>query len=108
VDPVVPLDPFAAFLHISGVSVQPAAPAAPGETITTFISGLGGTSPMVPTGTQPSTFTPTASRVSVSVGGMDAQVIVAGRYASKPPFVALIYQVSFVVPSNSPAGPNAL
>ncbi|HYL76871.1 MAG TPA: hypothetical protein VEU96_21825 [Bryobacteraceae bacterium] len=107
-DPAMQFDAFSTFLHTSGVSVMPAAPASPGETITTFMNGLGLTNPPVPTGTEPADFTPTSLPVTVNVGGTSAQVIFAGRYASHSISPALNYQVSFVVPPNASNGPASV
>jgi len=105
-DPVVPTDPFNAFLHMAGVAVTPSLPAAPGETITTFMNGLGATNPLIPTGMNAPNFTPTSSPVTVTVGGANAPVQFAGRYPINPPFTALNYQVSFNVPASASNGPN--
>ena len=106
-DPVINADPFSAFLHTAGVSVQPDRPASPGETITTFMTGLGATNPVVPTGTDPATFTPTTIPITVTVGGMSAPVTFAGRYPTASIFPSLVgYQVTFTVPSSAPGGPN--
>jgi uncharacterized protein (TIGR03437 family) len=105
-DPVMALDPFFTFLHTSGVSATPTAPAAPGETITTFMTGLGATNPTVPTGAGVTDFTPTANPVTVTVGGQPSpQVKFAGRYPINGISPSLDYQVSFVVPSGLPNGP---
>jgi uncharacterized protein (TIGR03437 family) len=106
-DPAINTDPFSAFVHTSGVAVTPSTPAAPGETITTFMNGLGATTPLVPTGTGPSDFAPTSTAVKTSIGGMDSQAVFAGRYPTSP-FPSLNYQVSFVVPANAPNGPNTV
>ncbi len=108
-NPELSADPFFAFTHggIGGVAVQPTTPAFPGETITALMTGLGATNPLVPTGSDPATLTPTAVPTTVTVGGMSAPVAFAGRYPTPALFPSLVgYQVSFTVPAAAPSGPN--
>ena len=106
-DPVLGGDPFSAFVHNGGVNVTPTLPASPAEAIGINMSGLGATNPIVPTGTDPTVFTPTITPATVTVGGASAQVTASGRYVPPPPFSSLVgYQVTFVVPPDAASGPT--
>lgn len=103
VDPVLDFGAYTAFLHLSGVAITPSLPAAAGETATTFMSGLGLTNPIVATGAATTAFIPTALPVTVTVAGRAALVQFAGYY---PGGFGGSDQVSFLVPANTPSGPQ--
>jgi len=81
--------------------VTPIAAAAPGETVTAYMVGLGATNPEVPAGTvtpaSPSPASVTAPKVAI--GGVSAAVQFAGLY----PGMTGVYQVDFVIPQVSPS-----
>jgi uncharacterized protein (TIGR03437 family) len=103
VDPVIGFDPYSAFDHLAGVAITATSPAAPGETATTFMTGLGLTTPVVATATSTTTFSPTAQTTTVTVAGEPATVQFAGLY---PGGQTGTYQVSFAVPADTPSGPQ--
>ena len=80
VDPVLDFGAYTAFAHLSGAEITPTAPAAPGETVTTFMTGLGATNPVVTIGTPVTDFIPTAQAATVAVAGETAPVRFAGFY----------------------------
>jgi uncharacterized protein (TIGR03437 family) len=67
--------------------------AAPGETLTLYGTGFGPVTPAQPTGQLVTTPAPVASPVTVTMGGMAAQVQYAGLIGSG------FYQINVVVPS---------
>jgi uncharacterized protein (TIGR03437 family) len=79
--------------------VTPIAAAAPGDTVTAYMVGLGATNPEVPAGTvtpaSPLSASVTAPRVTI--GGVSAAVKFAGLY----PGMTGVYQVDFVIPQVS-------
>ena len=72
-------------------------PVLPGEIVLLFGTGFGPTNPPVASGELFSGASPTVDRVTVTVGGVDAQVLFAGISG------AGLYQINLVVP-NVPAG----
>jgi uncharacterized protein (TIGR03437 family) len=77
-------------------------PAKPGDVIILWGTGMGPTNPAAPVGsvTSPSTLYSVTNSVSVTVGGISAQVFGA---ALAPGFVGL-YQVAIEVPPSAPNG----
>jgi uncharacterized protein (TIGR03437 family) len=75
-------------------------PAAPGEVVTLFVTGLGETQPRFEPGEIPAAAARTTLPVSVQVGGAAVDVI----YAGVTPSFAGLYQVSFELPLNTTAG----
>ena len=63
-----------AITHADGAAVTAANAAAVGETVTIYATGLGQTSPAVPTGELPSGTVTTATTPTVTMGGVPAQV----------------------------------
>jgi len=86
----------------SGALVGAASPASRGEWLVLYANGLGSVSPAVPSGAAPEGLSGTVNPVTVSVGGVDAEVYFAGL---APGFVGL-YQINFRVPANAPVGPD--
>jgi uncharacterized protein (TIGR03437 family) len=92
-----------AFLHANFQVVTASNPAAKGEALLLFLTGLGAVNPAVQSGNvapAAEPFARTAVTPTISVGGRDAQVLFSGL---APGFIAL-YQVNFVVPGDAPAG----
>jgi minor extracellular serine protease Vpr len=80
--------------HATTGLVSAASPASRGEWLVLYANGLGPVAPGVPSGAAPPGLSSTVDPVSVSVGGLDAEVYFAGL---APGFVGL-YQVNFRVP----------
>ena len=81
---------------------QPGTPAAAGDTVVIYCTGLGAVTPEVPAGT-PASLTQlsrTVNPVSVLIGGQPARVDFAGL----APGYAGLYQVNAVVPQGTPGG----
>jgi len=94
-------------LHQDGFTpVSESNPAAPGETVEIFASGLGPVFPPVNDGSAPSnsTLSTTTNEVSVEMGGTSATVNFAGL---APGFVGL-YQINVVVPSTLASGDQSI
>jgi uncharacterized protein (TIGR03437 family) len=96
-----------AVLHASDhTQVTADNPALPGEILEVYATGLGGTTPLVPTGEA-------AALAPLSVASITPIAALAGRLAqvqfagSAPSFVGL-YQVNIVVPANTPPGEQTL
>ena len=82
-------------VHGNNTVVSAAAPAAAGEEVVIYATGLGPTSPSFETGTAANRFNTTAMTVSVTIGGQNAAVMYSGLTQG---FVGL-YQVKAIVPS---------
>ena len=87
-------------VHASTGLVTAASPASRGEWLVLYANGLGPVNPSVASGAAPSGISVTVNPVSVSVGGIDAEVYYAGL---APGYVGL-YQINFRVPPTAPAG----
>ena len=88
--------------HADGSVVTTASPAARGETVLVFATGLGPVTPVIPNG-QASPSSPlaiTAVTPIATVGGMSAAVLFSGQ---APGFVGL-NQVNLQIPANAPVG----
>jgi uncharacterized protein (TIGR03437 family) len=82
---------------------QPGTPAAVGETIVIYCTGLGAVTPAVKEGSPAPTSPPlstTVNPVTVTIGGKAAQVLFSGL----TPGYAGLYQVNAVVPSGTTSG----
>jgi uncharacterized protein (TIGR03437 family) len=92
----------AAALHANYSLISSASPAAPGETILVYCTGLGAVSPAVATGdaASSSVLSYTAASYTATVAGQNATVVFSGL---APGFVAL-GQVNLTVPSGAPSG----
>jgi uncharacterized protein (TIGR03118 family) len=77
-------------------------PAAPGETIALFATGLGNTIPAFPAGQIVTAAAPLAAPATVTIGGMPASVSFAGLVE------AGVYQVNATVPVSALSGDNAI
>ena len=75
-------------------------PAAPGETIALFATGLGNTTPAFPPGQIVTAAAPLAAPATVTIGGLPASVSFAGLVE------AGVYQVNATVPVAAPSGDN--
>jgi uncharacterized protein (TIGR03437 family) len=87
---------------ITGVVKDSNSPAAPGEYISIYCTGLGAVSPVVPDG-QPAGSNPTSNTVNpvtVTIGGVSAPVLFAGL---SPGFAGL-YQVNVQMPAGIASG----
>lgn len=92
----------AAALHANFTLISAAHPAAPGETIIVFCTGLGAVNPVVATGAAASStvLSNTVTKYTATIAGQNAPVAFSGL---APGFVAL-GQVNLVVPSGAPSG----
>ena len=86
--------------HANGSLVSKAAPAAPGETVTIYCTGLGTTTPALTPGVVPSDSFPLATLPTVTIGGAPATVSFAGVVAG----AAGVYQINVQVPSGAANG----
>jgi uncharacterized protein (TIGR03437 family) len=86
--------------HTNGNLVGKAAPAAPGETIVIYGSGLGPTTPALITGTVAANSNPLATLPTVTIGGAPATVSFAGVVGG----TAGVYQINVQVPSDAANG----
>jgi len=102
-------DKYAVAQHANGTIVGAATlvpnnstPAAPGETIALFATGLGNTNPAFPYGQIITAAVPLAAPATVTIGGVPASVSFAGLVE------AGVYQVNAMVPASAPSGDNAV
>jgi uncharacterized protein (TIGR03437 family) len=86
--------------HANGTLVGKAAPAAPGETIVIYGTGLGATTPALVPGVLPSDAFPLATPPQVTIGGDPATVSFAGVVAG----AAGVYQINVQVPAGAANG----
>jgi uncharacterized protein (TIGR03437 family) len=88
--------------HSNFTLVSSSSPAARGEIVVIYCSGLGATSPSVVAGAVSPSSPPaiTTGKVGVTFGGASAQVLFAGL----TPGLTGLYQINATVPSNSPVG----
>jgi uncharacterized protein (TIGR03118 family) len=100
---------YAVAQHANGTIVGAAAlvpnnstPAAPGETVALFATGLGNTNPPFPPGQIVTAPAPLAAPATVMIGGIPASVSFAGLVQTG------VYQVNAVVPLSAPSGDNAV
>jgi uncharacterized protein (TIGR03437 family) len=98
---------YAAAVHpATGSIVTPDNPAAPGETIEVFVSGLGIVFPTVPDGAAPplDPLSYTTNTIAAAISGAPATVTFAGL----APQLAGLYQVNVTIPATAAAGENTL
>jgi uncharacterized protein (TIGR03437 family) len=109
---LLPGSSFGAFQHASDYSlVSPENPARAGEAVIGYLTGVGESSPKVPTGEASPSFPlafvpqsePGASQVRRYLIRTSAGDAVTQFFGLAPGLVG-IYQVNFVLPSNTPAG----
>ena len=86
-----------AITHGDGSLVTAANPALPGEVLVLYATGLGATTPNVPTGRLPSEASPAAAAVFVIVDGQQVTPVYAGRAGC----CAGLDQINFTVPENA-------
>jgi uncharacterized protein (TIGR03437 family) len=86
--------------HANGSLVSKAAPAAPGEAVVVYCTGLGATTPALVTGVLPSDAFPLAALPQVTIGGAAATVSFAGVVAG----AAGVYQINVQVPAGAANG----
>jgi uncharacterized protein (TIGR03437 family) len=94
----------AAALHADFSLISSKHPAAPGETIIVFCTGLGAVTPQVATGTAATGISNTLTTYTATIAGQNAAVKFSGL---APNFVAL-GQVNLVVPAGAPSGSQDL
>jgi uncharacterized protein (TIGR03437 family) len=93
------------FLHTNGVTLITAAdPAAIGEVIVLYATGLGDVQAAVSTGSAATAADKASGSVSVTIGGAPATV----QYAGLAPYLVGVYQINVVVPKGLPAGENSV
>jgi len=97
---------YGATIHQDGSVVSPSHPAQIGETVSVFLTGLGGVFPSIADGAAApsSTLSTTSNTIGVDIGGIVATVQFAGL---APGFVGL-YQLNVTIPSGVTAGDNYL
>jgi uncharacterized protein (TIGR03118 family) len=100
---------YAAAIHANGKVVGPttlvannSTPAAPGETIALYGTGLGNTTPGVANGQVVSTAAPTAALPTMLIGATQAQVTFGGLVSTG------LYQINVVVPAAAASGDNPI
>jgi uncharacterized protein (TIGR03437 family) len=86
--------------HVNGGLLGKTSPAAPGETIVVYGTGLGPTSPALIPGQVPTVAASLATLPQVTIGGTAATVIFAGVV----PGTAGVYQINVQVPSDAANG----
>ncbi len=97
---------YGAIEHANGSVVSTRNPAAPGETVAVYVSGLGMTFPPISEGAPgPSdTLSKTTNTIAAYVGGLSAPV----TYAGLAPYLAGLYQVNVTIPATATAGDNII
>jgi uncharacterized protein (TIGR03437 family) len=96
-------DGYAAAQHPDSSAVTPAAPAAPGELVSIFLSGLGATDPVVASGVQAPAVEPLARITSpaiVTLNGNPVSVAYAGLAAGQ----VGLYRIDLTVPLDASPG----
>ncbi|MBI2817904.1 MAG: TIGR03118 family protein [Acidobacteria bacterium] len=86
-----------------GTVISASSPASPGETIVIYATGLGQVTPAVPTGALPAGQTTTVTTPTVTIDGINAQVVFSGLAGC----CVGLNQINVVVPQNVRAGTNA-
>jgi len=95
-----------AAVHLNGQIVSAAAPAAGGETVEIYATGLGPVSNTPADGSPAPSSPPASDEITpvVTIGGVNAQISFAGL----APGLAGLYQMNVVVPQGLPSGPATL
>ena len=86
--------------HMNGNAVSKSAPAAPGETVILYGTGLGATNPGLVPGQLPAVAASLSGTQQVTIGGADAPVMSAGVV----PGSAGLYQLTVQVPASAANG----
>ncbi|MBV8818597.1 MAG: hypothetical protein JO022_09595, partial [Acidobacteriaceae bacterium] len=89
-----------AAIHADGTAISSSSPAAPGETISIFGSGMGPTTPAQIPGQLPDSSAPCTTTPQVTIGGAAATVASGGVVAGS----VGLYQINVKVPANAPNG----
>jgi uncharacterized protein (TIGR03437 family) len=91
-----------AILNVNNAVVDAGAPAAPGDTVVIYCTGLGAVTPAVSAGvpTPTTSLSVTVSPVTVTIGGQPATV----QFAGLSPGYAGLYQINAVVPAGVTPG----
>jgi hypothetical protein len=107
---IVPLQPGVLFnvadqsvvaQRLDGSLASVADPAHPNETLTLYLAGMGGTNPLVPTGTAtPLQQVPVSTKPVVTLDGQNVNI---GYWGLTPTGIGL-YQINFTVPANAASG----
>ena len=87
-------------VHANGSALSKTAPAAPGETIVIYATGLGATNPALTPGQLPIEASGLVTLPKVTIGPDTATVVSAGTV----PGNAAMYQITVQVPSNAANG----
>ncbi len=99
---------YGAVEHADGSLVTQASPAQPGDTVVTFVSGLGTVLPPITDGTPgPSptlSNTAPAGDITADINGTAATV----QYAGLAPYLVGLYQLNVTIPTTATAGDNYL
>jgi uncharacterized protein (TIGR03437 family) len=97
---------YGAVLHQDGTLVTPANPAAIGETVSVYLTGLGAVSPGIADGAAGpvSTLSQATNTITADIDGTAATI----TYSGLAPQLAGLYQVNVTVPSGLTAGDNFL
>ena len=96
-----------AIVHgLTGIIVGPSRPAAKGEVVVIYATGLGPVNPVPATGDAASTITlsPTVITPVVSIGGASAHV----EFSGLAPALIGMYQINATVPAGAPSGSDDL
>lgn len=94
-----------AVFHANYTAVTPSSPAAPGETVLLYATGLGAVSPPVVEGTAaPVSPLAVSATPSVTIGGSPAWV----EFSGLAPGFAGVYQVNVVIPQDAASGASSL
>jgi uncharacterized protein (TIGR03437 family) len=106
---------YGAIEHANGAVVTPQNPAAPGETVAVYLSGLGNIFPPVAEGTAGPTspLSYTINAISAYVGGAAAGVNVCPGSTTNgcgilAPYLAGLYQINVTIPSTATSGDNVV
>lgn len=89
--------------HVDGSLITPDSPAAPGEVVTLYASGLGALATSVAEYAAATSADVTSVPVQVDVAGVQAEV----RYAGAAPTLPGVYQINIVIPPSSATSPGA-
>ncbi len=94
---------YGAVEHANGSLVSPTNPAAIGETVSVYLTGLGAVSPGIADGAA-GVFSATTNTIMADISGVTATI----TYSGLAPQLAGLYQVNVTVPSGVTAGDNFL
>jgi uncharacterized protein (TIGR03437 family) len=108
---------YAAAVHGSGQLVTPANPALPGETVQTFLTGLGSVYPSLADGAAPSGVSSTLATITAGVAARESEFADAAGsaastgqyfYAGLAPGEYALYQLNVNIPATAAAGDATL